>query len=265
MIQPEESPVEPVEPVDAEKAGEAAEAAEAGEATEAAGEDAEAGEAAEAADEAAEAAEAADENTEAGEPTEAAEAADEDAEPEEPAAPVNPNMKWYAVGAFSNYENRAVILLTENIKTAKLDHLFGELLVPTEEVVELRGGARRTTKRRLMPGYLFIQMEMTSDSWHLVKNTDKIIGFIGDDRSPKPMSPREVAALTQQAEDGVARPKAKLSFEEGTSVRVIDGPFLNFSGTVEEVMAHKQKVRVLVSIFGRSTPVELDFMQIERI
>lgn len=175
------------------------------------------------------------------------------------------HMKWYAVGTFSNYENRAKILLEENMKTAGVEDCFGELLVPTEEVVELRGGARRTTKRRLMPGYLFIQMDLTSEAWHCVKNTDKIIGFIGDDTNPKPMSKREVAALTQQVEEGATRPKAKQTFEEGTTVRVIDGPFLNFSGTIEEVMQQKQKVRVLVSIFGRATPVELDFMQIERI
>jgi transcriptional antiterminator NusG len=184
-------------------------------------------------------------------------------EEEAPAAPSS--MKWYAVGTFSSYELRAQLLLTENISASGLQEFFGEILVPTEEVVELRGGARRTTKRRLMPGYMFIQMEMTTEAWHLVKNTEKIIGFIGDDKHPKPMSKSEVASLTQQEEDGTARPKAKRTFEEGTNIRVVDGPFLNFSGTIEEVMPQKQKVRVLVSIFGRATPVELDFMQVEKI
>ena len=182
-----------------------------------------------------------------------------------PAAPVNPHMNWYAVGTFSSYELRAKTLLEEGITNNGLQELFGEILVPTEEVVELRGGARRTTKRRLMPGYMFIQMEMTSESWHLVKETEKIIGFIGDDKNPKPMSKREVAALTQRDDEGVTRPKAVRTFDEGSTVRVVDGPFLNFSGTVEEVNPQKQKVRVLVSIFGRATPVELDFMQVEKI
>ena len=182
-----------------------------------------------------------------------------------PAAPANPHMNWYAVGTFSSYELRAKTLLEEGITNNGLQELFGEVLVPTEEVVELRGGARRTTKRRLMPGYMFIQMEMTSESWHLVKETEKIIGFIGDDKNPKPMSKREVAALTQRDDEGVTRPKAVRTFDEGSTVRVVDGPFLNFSGTVEEVNSQKQKVRVLVSIFGRATPVELDFMQVEKI
>ena len=174
-------------------------------------------------------------------------------------------MSWYAVGTFSNYELRAQTLLTENVATAGLKEKFGQILVPTEEVVELRGGARRTTRRRLMPGYMFVQMEMCSEAWHVVKDTQKIIGFIGDDKNPKPMSKREVAVLTQKDESGAAAPKARRTFEEGSTVRVVDGPFLNFSGTVEEVMPQKQKVRVLVSIFGRATPVELDFMQIEKI
>ena len=182
-----------------------------------------------------------------------------------PPAPANPHMNWYAVGTFSSYELRAKTLLEEGINNNGLHELFGEILVPTEEVVELRGGARRTTKRRLMPGYMFIQMEMTSESWHLVKETEKIIGFIGDDKNPKPMSKREVAALTQRDDEGVTRPKAVRTFDEGSTVRVVDGPFLNFSGTVEEVNPQKQKVRVLVSIFGRATPVELDFMQVEKI
>lgn len=174
-------------------------------------------------------------------------------------------MKWYAISTFSGYEGRARQLLIENIKTEKLTEHFGEILIPTEEVVELRGGVKRTTERKLMPGYMFVEMDMTTEAWHVVKNTQKIIGFIGNDKNPKPMSNTEVSALTAQSEEGVVRPKAKQTFEEGTNVRVIDGPFLNFSGVIEEVMAQKQKVRVLVSIFGRATPVELDFMQVERL
>ncbi|MCB9732243.1 MAG: transcription termination/antitermination protein NusG [Deltaproteobacteria bacterium] len=174
-------------------------------------------------------------------------------------------MQWYAVGTLSGYEARAKTLLVENIRTFGLSDKFGEVLVPTEEVVELRGGAKRTTQRKLMPGYMFVQMVLDADTWNLVKNTQKIIGFIGDDKNPKPMTPREVSRLTAQLEEGAVRPKAKQTFEEGVNVRVVDGPFLNFSGVVEEVMPQKQKVRVLVSIFGRATPVELDFMQIERM
>lgn len=175
------------------------------------------------------------------------------------------SMNWYAVGTFSGYEARAKTLLEESIRNQGLEDRFGEVLVPTEEVVELRGGVRRTMQRKLMPGYIFVEMVMDGDTWHCVKDTQKIIGFIGDDKNPKPMSKREVAQLTQQVEEGATRPKAAQTFEEGTTVRVVDGPFLNFSGTVEEVMAQKQKVRVLVSIFGRATPVELDFMQVERM
>ncbi len=187
-------------------------------------------------------------------------------------------MKWYAVGTFSGYETRARQLLVEAIRSHGLDEKFGEILVPTEEVVELRGGAKRTAQRKQMPGYMFVEMDLDSDSWHLVKNTQKITGFIGDDKNPKPISDREIKNLTKQVEEGIARPAARQmfeegavrpvtqrAFEEGSNVRIVDGPFLNFSGTVEEVLSAKQKVRVLVSIFGRATPVELDFMQVERM
>ncbi|MGB0590949.1 MAG: transcription termination/antitermination protein NusG [Myxococcota bacterium] len=174
-------------------------------------------------------------------------------------------MKWYAVSTFSGYEARAKTLLEENIKTARLEALFGEILVPTEEVVELRGGAKRTMQKKLMPGYMFIQMDLVTEAWHCVKDTEKITGFVGDDKNPKPISEREIKKLTQQVEEGAVRPTTQKMFEEGTNVRVVDGPFLNFSGTVEEVLSAKQKVRVLVSIFGRATPVELDFMQVERM
>ncbi len=174
-------------------------------------------------------------------------------------------MKWYAVGTFSGYEARAKTLLEENIKTAGLDTLFGEILVPTEEVVELRGGAKRTMQKKLMPGYMFVQMELVTEAWHCVKDTEKITGFVGDDKNPKPISQREIKKLTQQVEEGAVRPTTQKMFEEGSNVRIVDGPFLNFSGTVEEVLSAKQKVRVLVSIFGRATPVELDFMQVERM
>lgn len=174
-------------------------------------------------------------------------------------------MHWYALGTLSGMEKKARELLLEGIKQNGLTDRFGEVLVPTEKVVELAGGKKRQRDRLIMPGYMFVQMILDDETWHLVKNTQKIIGFIGDDKNPKPMSEKEVGRLRQDTEEGAVRPKAKQTFEEGVNVRVVDGPFLNFSGVVEEVMPQKQKVRVLVSIFGRATPVELDFMQVERI
>lgn len=182
---------------------------------------------------------------------------------EEDAIVVN-KMGWYAVNALSNQELTARKALLKAIELAGLGERFGEVLVPTEDVVELSNGRKRTTKRRLMPGYMFVQMTMDDETWHCVKNSQKIIGFVGDDKNPKAMRDREVARLRQEEEEGHVRAKPKQTFEEGSNVRVIDGPFLNFTGTVEEVMPQKQKVRVLVLIFGRPTPVELDFVQIER-
>lgn len=179
---------------------------------------------------------------------------------------VEKKMEWFAVNTLSNQELTAKKALLKAIETAGAGIIdrFGEVLVPTEDVVELAGGRKRTTKRRLMPGYMFVEMSLDDETWHLVKNSQKVIGFVGDDKHPKPMRAAEVARLRQEEVEGVARPKPKQTFEEGTNVRVVDGPFLNFSGVIEEVMPQKQKVRVLVSIFGRATPVELDFVQVER-
>lgn len=174
-------------------------------------------------------------------------------------------LHWYAISTLSGMERKARTLLLERIERAGLSDSFGEVVVPTEKVVEIVNGKRRQRDRLLMPGYIFIEMSLDDETWNLVKHTSKILGFVGDRRHPKPMNPKEVSWLNQDSDDGVARPKTKQTFEEGTNVRVVDGPFLNFNGVVEEVMPTKQKVRVLVSIFGRATPVELDFMQIERI
>ena len=174
-------------------------------------------------------------------------------------------MHWYALGTLSGMEKKARELLLEGIRQSGYGDRFGEVLLPTEKVVEMAAGKKRQRDRLIIPGYMFVQMVLDDETWHLVKNTQKIIGFIGDDKNPKPMSEKEVGRLRQDNEDGAVRPKAKQTFEEGSNVRVVDGPFLNFSGVIEEVMPQKQKVRVLVSIFGRATPVELDFMQIERI
>ena len=174
-------------------------------------------------------------------------------------------QRWYVVHVHSGFEKKVAQNLREQAKIQEMDDLVTEILVPTEEVVELRGGAKQTRQKKLMPGYMFIQMELVTEAWHCVKDTEKITGFVGDDKNPKPISEREIKKLTQQVEEGAVRPTTQKMFEEGTNVRVVDGPFLNFSGTVEEVLSAKQKVRVLVSIFGRATPVELDFMQVERM
>jgi transcriptional antiterminator NusG len=175
-------------------------------------------------------------------------------------------MQWFAVNTLSNQELAARERLVQSIEGSHVKELFGEVIVPTEEVVEVTAnGTRRKTRRRLMPGYMFVQFVMTEETWYLIKNSPKVIGFVGDDKNPRPMRDSDIAKL-RQGEDtaGVARPKPKQTFEEGANVRVIEGPFLNFTGVVEEVMPQKQKVRVLVSIFGRATPVELDFVQVER-
>ncbi len=177
----------------------------------------------------------------------------------------NPNMKWYVVNTFSNYEQKVQKSLAERIKRFKAENLFGEILVPMETVQQVVNGTRRTTKRKFFPGYIIVQMELNDTSWHVVKETDKVTGFVGDARKPVPISDREVARMTQQMVEGVEKPKQIIDFDMGEQVRVVDGPFANFNGVVEEVNAEKEKLKVSVSIFGRSTPVELEFTQVEKI
>ena len=172
-------------------------------------------------------------------------------------------MKWYVVHTYSGHENKARLSLQEHVKQKGMDDKFGQILIPTESVLELKGGQRRTTTRKFYPGYMFVQMELNEETFHLVKNTPKITGFLGG-QNPTPVKESDIATINAQMTDGAAKPKPKISFDEGENVRVIDGPFANFSGIVEEVKAEKQKVRVLVSIFGRATPVELDFAQVEK-
>ncbi|MCA9666129.1 MAG: transcription termination/antitermination protein NusG [Myxococcales bacterium] len=172
-------------------------------------------------------------------------------------------MRWYAVHTYSGHENKARLSLQERIKNSKHADKFGEILIPTESVVELRKGKKRTTTRKFYPGYMFVQMEVTPDTIHLVKSTPKITGFLGGNK-PVPVKDDEIAGINRQISEGAIKPKPKIVFEEGENVRVTDGPFSNFNGIVEEVRPEKQKVRVLVSIFGRATPVELDFAQVEK-
>jgi len=173
--------------------------------------------------------------------------------------------KWYAVHALSGYEEKAKRYLQIQVKEAGLEEYFGEMVVPTETVAEVVDGKKKSSTRRSMPGYLFVEMHLNDETWYLVRNTEKITGFVGDPRHPRPMRQKEVAKVLKQMEEGVVAPKPAVSFEEGMTVRVIDGPFSSFTGAVDEVRPDKQKLRVLVTIFGRATPVELDFMQVEKI
>jgi len=184
---------------------------------------------------------------------------------EQATAPVAGEMNWYVVHTYSGYENKAKLALEERIKSHKKDALFGEVIVPEENVVELKNGQKRTTKRRFFPGYILVKMVLNEETWHIVKDTPKITGFVGDRLKPVPVPEAEVQKMTNRIAEGQVKPRPRISFNEGENVRVVDGPFANFSGVIEGVNPDKGKVKVLVSIFGRSTPVELDFVQVEKI
>lgn len=174
-------------------------------------------------------------------------------------------MRWYVVHAYSGFENQVKKMLKERVKRFDMEDRFGEILVPTEEVVEMREGQQRKSERKFFPGYVLVQMDMGDDTWHLVKDTPKVMGFIGgtSDR-PAPISDREADAILQRVQEGAEKPRPKVLFEPGEVVRVIDGPFNDFNGVVEEVNYEKSRLRVAVLIFGRSTPVELEFGQVEK-
>ncbi len=174
-------------------------------------------------------------------------------------------LQWYVVHAYSNYEHKVKESLKERIRRFGLEDKFGEILVPTEEVVEMREGQRRKSERKFFPGYVLVQMEMDDETWHLVKEVPKVLGFIGgsSDR-PAPITEKEAMAILNRVQEGVDKPRPKILFEPGEVVRVTDGPFNDFSGVVEQVNYDKNKVRVAVQILGRSTPVELDFGQVEK-
>jgi transcriptional antiterminator NusG len=172
--------------------------------------------------------------------------------------------KWYIVHTYSGHENKAKLTLLERVRNANLTEYFGEVLVPTESVMEVVKGQRRTTTRKFFPGYMFVQMVLDDRTFHLVKNTPKITGFLGGTK-PTPVPEREITGVqTNMSEGGKPKPKARVTFEAGDSVRVVDGPFANFSATVEEVKSDKQKLKVSLSMFGRATSVELDFAQVEK-
>lgn len=174
-------------------------------------------------------------------------------------------MRWYVVHAYSGYEKQVVASLRDRIKLRGMEDKFGEILVPTEEVVEMRGGQKRKSDRKFFPGYVLVHMEMDEDTWHLVKDVPKVMGFVGGTSDkPAPISEKEADRILQRVQEGTEKPQPKVLYEVGEVVRVIDGPFADFNGVVEEVNYEKSRVRVSVLIFGRSTPVDLEFGQIEK-
>jgi len=173
--------------------------------------------------------------------------------------------RWYVVHAYSGFEKQVKRSLEDRIQRAEMEELFGDVLVPTEEVVEMKGGQKRRSDRKFFPGYVLVEMEMTDETWHLVKDVPKVMGFIGGtaDR-PAPISQNEADAILDRVQEGVDKPRPKVLFEPGEMVRVVDGPFNDFNGVVEEVDYDKSRLKVAVLIFGRSTPVELEFHQVEK-
>ena len=197
--------------------------------------------------------------------TDVVENSDADASPAAAAPVVNPDLRWYIVHAYSGMEKAVERNIVERIARSGMETKFGRILVPTEEVVEVKNGQRKTTERRLFPGYVFVEMVMNDDTWHLVKHTSKVTGFVGGAKNrPAPISEDEVQKIVSQMQEGTEKPRHKVEFIVGEFVRVKDGPFTDFNGSVEEVNYEKSKVRVSVMIFGRSTPVELEFSQIEK-
>lgn len=175
-------------------------------------------------------------------------------------------MRWYVVHAYSGMEKSVQRALQERIDRSEIAHQFKQILVPSEEVVEIKGGQKSNSERRFFPGYVLVEMEMTDDSWHLVKNTSKVTGFVGGaGNRPTPISQQEVDKIMRQMQEGAEKPRPKVLFEVGEMVRVKEGPFADFNGNVEEVSYDKSKLRVSVTIFGRATPVELDFHQVEKV
>ena len=174
-------------------------------------------------------------------------------------------LRWYIVHAYSNFEHKVKSSLEERIDMMNLGDKFGEILVPTEEVVEMKGGSKRSSERKFFPGYVLVQMEMNDETWHFVKEVPKVLGFVGGSSDkPAPISDAEAQHILQSVEEGADKPTPKILFEPGEVVRVVDGPFKDFSGVVEKVNYEKNRLQVSVQILGRSTPVELDFVQVEK-
>jgi transcriptional antiterminator NusG len=182
------------------------------------------------------------------------------------ASPAQSGLRWYVVHAYSGMEKAVERNLRERIERSAMQAKFGRILVPTEEVVELKNGKRSVTERRFFPGYVLVEMLMDDESWHLVKHTSKVTGFVGGARNrPAPISEAEVMKIVNQMQEGIEKPRPKVEWQVGELVRIKDGPFTDFNGAVEEVNYERSKVRVAVTIFGRATPVELDFAQVEKV
>ncbi len=171
---------------------------------------------------------------------------------------------WYVVHTYSGFEGKVKASMEERARTLGLQDKISQILVPTEDVVELRNGKKRTSSRKFFPGYILVEMELDDSTWHLVKDTPKVTGFVGDKQKPSPITEEEVGLIRTQMDEGTTPAKREAAFSHGDNVRIIDGPFVSFTGTVEEVNLDQGKLKVMVSIFGRATPVELDFLQVEK-
>ena len=174
------------------------------------------------------------------------------------------DKKWYIVHTYSGYENKVKLALEERIKSLGKEEFFGEVLIPSETVLEMKKGVKTTSTRKFYPGYILVNMDLNDETWHIVKSTPKVTGFVGGGRKPAAIPQDEVLKISRQMEEGAQRPKPKVRFEKGESIRVIEGPFSSFNGVVEEAREDKGKLKVMISVFGRATPVELDFTQVEK-
>lgn len=176
-----------------------------------------------------------------------------------------PNLQWYIVHTYSGFEERVAETLRQRADALDMGEKIGEVKIPTETVVEMKGGKKREIERKFFPGYILVQMEMSDAAWHVVKNTPKVTGFVGTGKNPTPLTEAEVAQILDQVSSAKEKPKPKYLFEKGEPVKIIEGPFNNFSGVVEEVNLDKSTLKVMVTIFGRQTPVELDFFQVQKL